>query len=321
MIVSDRVYGKIEIKNKLILDLLRSSPVIRLKKIKQAGPTALLIPSRVMTRFEHSVGVWYILKKFGASLEEQVAGLLHDTPHTAFSHVADALFPNKNHTFHEQFEEEIIKSSDIPEILKKHNMNLGKILNKGNFHLLEAELPDLSADRIDYFLRDTRIDPIFPDSIVTLFLKDMSVRNSKFYFKTPATALLYANLFMEAGKFLWLDAASHGSHELLAQTLRRALETEIMTMHDLFKDDDEVLKLLQKSKDKVIQKHLAELTPKKKFDYAIKSEARFWGPNKPRLVDPFVDYNGKLVRISEIYTELKKIFADFKATYSFVGVK
>jgi len=48
------------------------------------------------TRFDHSVGVMLLIRKLGAGsspasalLKEQVAALLHDVSHTAFSHVID----------------------------------------------------------------------------------------------------------------------------------------------------------------------------------------------------------------------------------------
>ena len=36
-----------------------------------------------------------LIKKLGGSVEEQIAGLLHDVSHTAFSHVIDYVFDNK----------------------------------------------------------------------------------------------------------------------------------------------------------------------------------------------------------------------------------
>lgn len=155
MLIIDRVYGKIKITNPLIIELIKSSPMQRLKGINQSGGPVFLEPNRDITRYEHSIGVWYLLNKYGANLEEQVAGLLHDTPHTAFSHVIDFVFQSEDHTFHEKFMEKVILFSEIPTILKKYNINVGTILDKERFHLLDAELPDLSADRIDYFLRDT----------------------------------------------------------------------------------------------------------------------------------------------------------------------
>jgi hypothetical protein len=134
-------------------------------------------------------------------------------------------------------------------------------------------------------------------------------------------AILYSLLFLDAGRLLWLDANSHGSHELLGQVLKRALKIKLINIDDLFTTDDLVLSILQKSKDKLIKGYLKELSPKKNFVYATKSEARFWGPNKPRVVDPFVNVRGKLIRVSELCPTLKKIFADFKTTYQFIGVK
>src|SRR3989344_4642865 len=155
MVVSDRVYGQIQITHPLIKELINSSPVQRLKKVGQSGADNLIDLTRNISRFEHSIGVWYLLQKYGANTEEQVAGLLHDTPHTAFSHVADMVFPNEDYTYHERFTEKVILDSEIPGILKKYGLSAKRILNKSKFHLLDAELPDLSADRIDYFLRDT----------------------------------------------------------------------------------------------------------------------------------------------------------------------
>jgi len=81
-----------------------------------------------------------LLKKLGASLEEQIAGLLHDIPHTAFSHTIDFVFPNKDHNFHERFHEKIIKESEIPEILERYGFVLERLLNEHNFPLLEKKL-------------------------------------------------------------------------------------------------------------------------------------------------------------------------------------
>ena len=179
MKITDRVHGIIEIDDPLIAELIESSPVQRLKKINQNGAQVYLDPTRNTNRFEHSVGVWHLLRKFGADRSEQVAGLLHDTPHTAFSHVIDFVFPNDEHNFHEKFTEKIILNSEVPEILKKHGLKVEDVLATENFHLLEADLPDLSADRIDYFLRDINKSQMFPNSLVGEFMNGIYVADSK----------------------------------------------------------------------------------------------------------------------------------------------
>lgn len=320
MVINDRVYGKIRIDNPLITELIVSSPMQRLKKINQSGGPVFLEPSRDVTRFEHSIGVWYLLKRYGASLKEQVAGLLHDTPHTAFSHVIDVVFPTADHTFHEKFTEKIIMSSEIPGILKKHKLKVEDILDKKSFHLLEAELPDLSADRVDYFLRDTRPDQISPNSLVKSFLNGIFVKDSVFYFKDQSLASLYAILFLNAGRILWLDPNSHGSFYLLAAALKRAMKIKKITLDDFFGTDSQLFKKLEKIDDKQVKKYVNRLKPSTRFVYAEESKAEFIGPNKPRVVDPLVETPKGLARISRIVPRLKELFDHYNKTYKVLSV-
>lgn len=318
---NDRVYGSIEITDPLIIELIKSAPMQRLKEISQYGGPVYLEPHRDTTRFEHSIGVWYLLKKYGAKTEEQVAGLLHDTPHTAFSHVIDFVFPNNNQIFHEKFTEKIILSSEIPAILKKHGIKIDKILTKENFHLLDADLPELSADRIDYFLRDTRPDKLFPDWLVEQFLKGLFVeKNTRFYFKDQSLASLYAILFLNAGRLLWLDPNSHGSFALLAGAIKRAMEIGKLTEEDLFKTDSEVFALLKNLDDLEVNKLVNRLVPGTQFVYASEQEADFTGQNKPRVVDPWVKKSGKFVRTSTLVPRFKEFFEHYQKTYKILGV-
>src|SRR3954447_15989687 len=73
----DRVYGEVAIEEPGILDLISSPTFERLKGIRQAGPSALTFPFKNVTRFEHSLGVFLLLRRLGPDRREQVAGLLH----------------------------------------------------------------------------------------------------------------------------------------------------------------------------------------------------------------------------------------------------
>ncbi len=321
MTIADRVYKKIEIADPLIAALVSSKPMERLRRINQSGGPVFLEPERNITRFEHSVGVWYLLKRFGASRKEQAAGLLHDTPHTAFSHVVDVVFPNENHTFHERFTRKVILESEIPEILKKHGLKTEDILKRDDYHLLEAELPDLSADRIDYFLRDTRPDLLFPDSLAAMFLDGLFVDRGVFYFKDRGLAALYATLFITAGRLLWLDPNSHGSFYLLAEALKRAMKIGKITREDFFLTDEEVFAKLRKIEDPLVRKSVSRLRPTTKFEYAPESEADFSGPNKPRVVDPWVKTAGGKKRVSQMVPRLKEFFEHYRKTHKTLAVK
>jgi len=92
-------------------------------------------------RFEHSVGVYLLLRKYRASLQEQVAGLLHDISHTAFSHIIDYVFGRETtHDDHEKFYKEILSSSEILAILDKYGLDINAIADLEKFNLLEKEM-------------------------------------------------------------------------------------------------------------------------------------------------------------------------------------
>ncbi len=89
MIIKDRVYGIFKVTSPVILELIKSPSLLRLKKIAQYGVPDKYYHLRGYSRYEHSLGVMLLLKKLGASEKEQIAGLLHDISHTAFSHLVD----------------------------------------------------------------------------------------------------------------------------------------------------------------------------------------------------------------------------------------
>ncbi|MBM3255849.1 MAG: HD domain-containing protein [Candidatus Moranbacteria bacterium] len=91
MIYTDRIYGKIKITEPIILELINCPSIQRLKGIDQAGYSKPWFSGIPRTRFEHSMGVFILLKKYNACLEEQIAGLIHDASHLTFSHAKDML--------------------------------------------------------------------------------------------------------------------------------------------------------------------------------------------------------------------------------------
>ncbi|WP_236671967.1 HD domain-containing protein [Enterococcus sp. BWB1-3] len=116
MKISDELYGEYELKDQVLIDLIQSKELQRLKEIHMAGPAYLLNPVWNETRYEHSIGVMLLIKKLGGSLEEQIAGLLHDVSHTAFSHLIDFVLDKKEENFHEEIKLDFISKSSIPNI-------------------------------------------------------------------------------------------------------------------------------------------------------------------------------------------------------------
>ncbi|MFP9052094.1 HD domain-containing protein, partial [Enterococcus faecalis] len=99
MEISDIIYGQHHIDG-VLEELIKSAPVQRLKGIYQGGASFLVNRKWNVTRYEHSIGVMLLIKKLGGTIEEQIAGLLHDVSHTAFSHVVDVVFENQAEDYH-----------------------------------------------------------------------------------------------------------------------------------------------------------------------------------------------------------------------------
>ncbi len=157
VIIKDDIYGTHTVTEPVLVEILKCSKALwRLASIHQAGITGFLgiAPGRV-TRFEHSVGAFLLVRIVGASIEEQLAALLHDISHTAFSHVVDyALLPPGEASFHEVHKMRYVRATEIPIILDKHGFFDLRPLDEHLFPLVEQPSPRLCADRLDYGLRD-----------------------------------------------------------------------------------------------------------------------------------------------------------------------
>lgn len=302
MEVEDTVYGKKTIEKQVIKELIQTEPVQRLKDIQQAGPQKYFIDKTPVTRYEHSIGVFLLLKEFDASVEEQIAGLLHDVPHTAFSHLVDFVFQTENHDYHDDFLDEIIYDSEIPEILEKHGIDVEEVLDESNFKLLERDMPSLCADRIDYFLRDAKIHR---NEDVQKFVDALTVHENEFMLNDRDLAEQYALKFIELDRACWANPKEVAVNEMFAEIIRRAFEIDLLTEEELFENDEYIYSKISGSEDEEINELLDELSS----DFEIELDAEnpdVESVTKARFVDPHVVTEDGVVRVTDYSEELAK---------------
>jgi len=105
-LIYDNIHGYIQIDP--IATKIIDTPVFqRLRYIHQTGCLYLVFPTATHTRFEHSIGTYYLARKFIISLKNNqpelninerlvllvsIAGLCHDLGHLIYSHLFDDLF-------------------------------------------------------------------------------------------------------------------------------------------------------------------------------------------------------------------------------------
>ncbi len=298
MLINDRVYGDFEVNDAVLLDLINSRPLQRLKNIAQFGIPDEYYVFKNYSRFEHSVGTMLLVIKLGGSLEEQSAALLHDVSHTAFSHVVDWLLGSgEKEDYQDRIHEKIFMESELPGILNRYNLDCGRIADHKNFPLLEQPTPRLCADRIDYALREFR-DWAAP-SIVKECVNSFVVRNGRIVFSSKETAKKFAEAFLKCQMLHWGGAQATIRYTLLSSALRAAISHNVINESDLLNDDNFVLEKIKNSSDPEIRKYISLLADKKLEIIEDEENPQYLMKKKFRHVDPEYLENGRVFILSE----------------------
>jgi len=302
------------------LELINSPALQRLKGIDQSGYRPLWVkPETQMgeydnSRFAHSVGVYLLLRKYGASLEERVAGLIHDVSHTAFSHCIDyVLNVGNEHKQNHQDNvfEDFVRNSEIPEVLDKHGMNLEYLLDDRNFPLKENNLPDLCADRIDYSIRNAVIFGEISFSEAQDIFFDLSAENNIWFFKNFESAKKYAEIFKLDNEVYFASFDSARMYEAVRKFVKYAMEKRYISEEYLYTDDDRVIEKINENlkDDAELRSHFDRMNDKSKITRAFdKCDAEV--VCKSRIVDPLFIHDGKFRRVSDADPDWKKIIED-----------
>jgi HD superfamily phosphohydrolase len=302
VIIRDRLYGKFEVSEPVLLELVVSKPVQRLKKIEQLGLPYRYYPWSGFSRYEHSVGVMLLLRRFNASVEEQVAGLLHDVGHLAFSHLSDWIFGSlKDEESHEQISHKLIHGREIGSILSRYGLDPSRISDKERSTLLEQRAPDLCADRIDYVLRESWSN--LGQNIAPKTLKNLIIPEDKFVFNSVESADLFAKSMLGLQRNHWGHPDAFRRYHLFADILRLAMKVGTISESDFYTHDEAILLKLEKSRDLNIKKGLSLLKLKR---LPIPQSGRIIR-KKFRFSDPLVlDRKGTLRRLSELDPSFKQ---------------
>lgn len=165
-IINDPIYGFITIPSELIYDIIQHPYFQRLRRVSQMGLSYLVYPGAHHTRFQHALGCVYLMQKAiqvlrfkGVSINDeesealQIAILLHDIGHGAFSHALEHSIVND--ISHESIS---LKFMEELNLVFKGKLGLSIEIFKGNhkkkfFNQLISS--QLDIDRLDYLKRDS----------------------------------------------------------------------------------------------------------------------------------------------------------------------
>ena len=237
-IINDPVFGFINIPKGLLYDIVRHPLLQRLTRIKQVGLSSVVYPGAQHTRFQHSLGAFYLMSEAITQLESkgtfifdseaeavQAAILLHDIGHGPFSHV---------------LEDTIVKGIPHEEIslmlMERMNKEMNGQLSLA-IQIFKDEYPkrflhqlvsgQLDMDRLDYLRRDSFYTGVTEGNIGSArIIKMLDVADDRLVVESKGIYSI-ENFLMARRLMYWqvyLHKTSVAYEKMLISTLLRAKE-------------------------------------------------------------------------------------------------
>ena len=237
-IINDPVFGFINIPKGLIMEVVTHPMVQRLHRIKQLGLSCMVYPGAQHTRFQHSLGAFFLMTEAINSLRGKgveitdheaesvkIAILLHDVGHGPFSHVLEnTIVPGVHH-------EEISLL-----LMEKMNCELGGRLDlairiykdeyeKRFLHQLVSS--QLDMDRLDYLRRDSFYSGVTEGNIGSArIIKMLGVKDD--HLVVESKGIYSIENFLTARRLMYWQVYLHKTsvvcEKMLISTLTRAKE-------------------------------------------------------------------------------------------------
>jgi len=309
--ITDRIYGNIIIDEPIVISLLQSPFLQRLKDIDQAGFFQPQIHHDKHTRFEHSVGVYYLLRIFQAPLEEQIAGLIHDVSHGVFSHCLDYALGGTHEgkqSHQDDIFEKFVINSDIPTILASYGFDSKLILDETRHPLKETSIPDLCADRLDYSLRSSSVYQHTPIKTIRDIVRNLTIRNNQWVFTDYLHAKIYAEIFYLLNIMFYSGLPSAIMFRTVGDVVSYALKKNYFSYDDLYKTDSYVLAIIKKRAK--TDQDLSLLFSRMCNPKGITNNPDHYDCEvvcKSRIVDPYFLEGKNIKRLSKKYTKWKTV--------------
>lgn len=306
-VLIETAMGHVHENNTVITELINSHVMQRLKKIDQSGPQIYFLKNYPeFSRYDHSLGVYALLKRFRVPMTEQVSGLLHDASHTVFSHVGDILFQagsQRSESYQDSIHDWYLYSTHADKILATHHLSVKDVSPKNpKFTALEQPYPDMNADRIEYNLHTGIIFKDLTALEVEEILQALHFDNNKWYFTDILLAKKFAKLSTYYTRTLWGSPQNIAIYTVTCALLKHALNQKIITSDEIhFGVDQEIINKLTASNDSTV-KILVSILHNINKHYVEKTDSSYdiFQPVKMRGIDPLVLHEGKLIRLSEL---------------------
>jgi len=304
------VYATFTVDEPVIWALLESPAMQRIMHVHQYGISNYVDNHvKAYSRFDHSVGVWALLRLYGARLEEQIAGLLHDVSHTVFSHTGDYLFlENTNDGYQDGIHEWYLKRMGIDLLVQEHGISFDDILHKNGTHrALEQELPDLCADRIEYNIQEGLMNGMICKEEVPELLKTLFYEDGVWYFTDIAFARKLGLVSLYGTENQWGGPNAYIQNTYAANALKQAVQEGLITVEEIhFSHDAPIWQTLcEATNQSVVEQMNLLFNYRQTYTQAFDGDPDIVIRTKLRGINPFVQLadgsKKRLVDIDPLY--------------------
>ncbi|WIG57485.1 MAG: dNTP triphosphohydrolase, broad substrate specificity [Ktedonobacterales bacterium] len=270
--IRDSLYDLIPL-SALEVELIATPEFVRLQGVKQLGFVYRVWPGATHTRFEHSLGVYYLMLRALHALRSQApdllsgddttpqtllaAALLHDVGHYPFSHAIEELgYPVLPH---EKVGRLLIEAPAISAVLSRHGLQPGRVadlvdpprdrpLLAEDSLLIRLLSGALDVDKLDYLPRDARACNVPYGGVdVTRLLGSLRVLETTDGARlgvsdkgiSPLNSLLHAR--QEMFDNVYWHHTNRAMMAMLLRAVQEALEAHAIMPTDLYGHDDSSL--------------------------------------------------------------------------------
>ncbi len=237
--IKDPIHGYIRLTGieKKVLD---TTPVQRLRRIRQLSGAEYVYPAATHTRFEHALGTMYlagvVAQNLPADLDEgdstnlRVAALLHDVGHAPFSHLFEPMLMKYLGKTHEDMSTRIILESELSDVLKAEGLDpkvisrlcVGKLGRPKCAFLDQIIRSSIDVDKMDFVLRDSyHTGAGYGDVDIFRLIYTMGVMDGNLAVDVTALSTLESFILarLESFRAIYFHRTSRGAQIMLLKAL------------------------------------------------------------------------------------------------------
>ena len=213
-------------------------------------------------------------------------------------------------SYHEEWKESHLAASDVPEVLARHGYDWRDFLHEENYALLEQPAPRLCADRLDYFLRDSRDLGLSTLDQIHHALDHLIVHDRRIGVDDVEVARWLAYTFIAADKASWANFREVGLYEVTARAIKAAMQIGAITEDDFWGTDDQLWRKLHAIDNAEVQRQLRSVSPATRFEWD-EVNPTFRVSTKLRTIDPDVLIDNGFQPLSTLDAD----FARYRSEY------